>query len=621
MNVRLNFAMPLFSNQALQQSQGITGQMQVEVKSPESQETTKFQGDARNILKKTLHEYSPQELNTLHESAVDGRVKLYGETEEGKKEPFEVFVNKVTNRVNQGKASGESADELNGLLDRISQGAEAAHSETRSVLAALSKLDAGTESYIAQSQSFTRFALKELNAKIGEDEELAVNAKEQKDLTLKVKTRDGDEINISIKQSRGWDGLTFGDQVDVSYEVDGDLSASEHKALSELMNAVGQASDSLLAGNDLTDLMGVKGFNGDQLAGFSLALSGSGQDIEYSYSHDGDSQNLTGSWTQDGEVKADFQLHSKLGGSTTEHEMAQYLGLIEEAADSGYKGNDNEQQSDQTSSLFKDTFSDFMQLADKLGKSLDHANKEFDQARTLADALFTEMNNKQAARLGLPDEEKARLKEGFNRLADFSVNLVSGPGGKQSQGNIEKNLQTGYQIELAQRTQNVLENTEQGTQQAIKQTRKVVLDGLMRGGKNERDHQLTENYEITAAAVDFSMKAVKQSRDTEEHLKEKLYMGMGEYLFQQTDRKTKSENNLYILEEGSLETSHLSGEESFKKGIMAGAVFASLREGKTEYDQTATLLITKDEDFRNAQEIAMSIESQKRLLDELLDSV
>ena len=34
MNVRLNFAMPLFSNQALQQSQGVTGQMQVEVKSP-----------------------------------------------------------------------------------------------------------------------------------------------------------------------------------------------------------------------------------------------------------------------------------------------------------------------------------------------------------------------------------------------------------------------------------------------------------------------------------------------------------------------------------------------------------------------------------------------------------
>ena len=63
-----------------------------------------------------------------------------GKPKKAKKNRFEVFVNKVTNRVNQGKASGESADELNGLLDRISQGAEAAHSETRSVLAALSKL-------------------------------------------------------------------------------------------------------------------------------------------------------------------------------------------------------------------------------------------------------------------------------------------------------------------------------------------------------------------------------------------------------------------------------------------------------------------------------------------------
>lgn len=624
MNIHSQLASRLLSSSSPVQTQNLTVQQaqpssviepQKELAEPDwcavrREETKKMLGMA-------LKENSPQELNKLYESALDNRVKVYSEASGSKEIVSEAYVDKATRRVNYGKAQGESAEELNSLIERISQGAEQAHSETRNILAGLGRLDPSTENYIAESQTYTRFALDELNSKIGVDEKFATASDNKKDFSLQVTTREGDEIKVNIKQSNEWSDLTFSDQISVKYEVEGELSESEQQALGELMNAIGSASDSLLAGNDLTSIMGIKEFNGTQLADFSLSLKGSGQDVEYKYALDGDQQNLKGKWSQDGQVKTTFNLTSKLGGAANEHELAQYLDLLDEAADASHYLNEKER--DRSSGLFKNTLTDFMNLAVTLGESLAKADKEFDQTRTLADTLFTKMNHEQTARLGLQDEDKARFKEGFNRLVDFSADFVANGGGKKSKGKFDPS--TGYQMQLRQKTSKGIEATPNGVKEAVKQSRKVMLDGVMDDGRNERDHQLTEKYEIKAVIDDFSMQAVKQKRDTNEHLREKIYHGMGEYTFSEMDRKARSENSLYFLKEGSLELSQLAGGEKSKKGIMAGDKITWQHESSKPYDYNAKLLISKDKDFREAERAAISIESQKRLLDKVLDAL
>ncbi|WP_028865834.1 DUF5610 domain-containing protein [Psychromonas aquimarina] len=624
MNVHFDLSSPLLTDAVPLQKHNLSvGKTEVSmaaaapkvaVEAPQSAEDIRR---TKQILRSALHEYSPQKLNQVYESAVDNRVTIYSQNEQGEPEPHKAFIDKVTRRVNYGKAQGESAEQLNSLMDRISRGAEEAYSETRNILAGLSKLDPATESYISESQSYTRLGVTELSSKIGVDEQFDKTTDHKKEFSLQVTTREGDEISISIRQSRGVFDLTRGDEISVKYEVEGDLSASEHEALSDLMNAVGSASDSLLAGGDLNEIMGIKEFNGRQLADFSLNLKGSGQTIEYYYDQDGRDQNLQGSWTQDNQVMAKFSLNSKFGGTTNEYELAQYLDLIEEAADASYKFNENEKEKDRSSDLFKNTLTNFMNLAEDLGKSLDKADKKFDQARTLADTLFTKMNHEQSTRLGLKDEDKARFKEGFNRMVDFSANFMSNEGGMISQGG--QDLKTGYQIDLKQRTSVAVETTPDGIKDAVKQTRTVQFDGVMRGGISERDHRLNEKYEVSAVIQDFSMQAMKQNRDSKEYLREKIYHGLGEYRFQETERESESSNSLYFLKEGSLELSRLEGQEKFKKGFMAGDKITSQIEGGETYNYNAELLIKTEQDFRDAKVIEMSIESQKKLLDEVLD--
>jgi|GEM_PF-5522898 len=573
----------------------------------------------KNLLKNSLAAHSPQTLYQFSQSALDNRVQFYADHDNGGKEVHEAFVDTVTRRVNVGKAQGENADNLNQLIERISQGAEIAYSETRSVLDSLSKLDAGTESYIAQSQSYTRFALNELNSKIGADEELDFLSKDKKSLSLQVTTREGDEVNINIIQSKGSADLTFGNQISVKYEVEGDLSESEHQALSELMNAIGSASDSLLAGNDLTRLMGIEGLDGGQLADFSLSLKGAGQNVDYNYSQNGNKQTLEGSWAQNGVMMADFNLNSKFGGVAGEQELAQYLALLDEAADSTYKNNKNTDEQDQTSGLLKNTLNDFMNLAERMGKSLSKAEKEFEQARELANTLFTQISREKTDRLGLKDEEKARLKEGFNRLADFSANFVAAGGGISTAHYRE----SGYKVDFSQHTEEMIDNTSEGNKQALKQTRNVFLDSVMAGaaGNNERDHTLTEQYEIKAVMDNSSLNAIKQKRETTEHLQEKLYVGGGVSTFRQTDRESRSENSLYLLDEGYLELSKLAGGESTKKALMAGEHVISQHENNKSYQYNEALFSSKDKGYRDAKVIALSIESQKKLLNEILDKL
>lgn len=589
---------------------------QVQVITPTLDKNNNLQ-QVKKILANNLYQSSAQSLNSLYQSAQDSRIKVYIDNEE--KEVYESFVDRVTQHINIGKASGESSEQLNGLLQRISQGSEQAHTETRQILAALGKLDADTESYIAQSSTYTRFAINELESKISDNQQFDEINGNKKEFSLQVTTREGDQIDINIKQAANWQSSTYANKISVNYEVEGHLSESEKIALSELINAIGSASDSLLAGNDLTQLMGIDNFNGQQLNGFSLALNGSDQKVNYSYQHDDSKQTLTGEWTQEGEVKAQFKLQSQLGGNSDSEQLARYLDLLDQASESSYKHNDDKDQSDQTSTLFSNTFSEFMQLAESLGKSLTSVDQQFSHSRQIANHLFNETIKNQSNRLGLKDEQQASLKEGFNQLADFSASFVAQKGGISNQN--KDNLQTGYDVNLTQKTsvENRLINGEQTT--AIKQSQTASFDAVMQGDLNSRTSQYNEQYQIMAAFDKQQLKGFTQSRNISEQNKENIYHGLGESRFTEIDKNTESKNNLYLLKEGILENSNLQGFENIKKGFKAGDAILSEIQSHHNYQYQTSLFTPSEASFQNNQQTQLSIASQKQLLDEILDKL
>ncbi len=255
-----------------------------------------------NILINKLKELSPQEVNSLYETAIDGRVNVYSNVRDIDSEPYTIFIDRVTKRVNMGLSEGESIDEMNTLLDKVSQGAVRAHTETREILS-----DDIYEKYF----------------------------------TLQVKTREGDEIDIRINQ-----GYKL-DSVKVSYEVKGSLSDDEQAALNQLTEAIGSTSDDLLAGKEFTQLMGLNAFNGEELSSFNLRLQGNNQDIKYSYKHNGEDQQLSGSWKQFGQVKAKFSFNSDLGGLADYESLTQYIELIEQATRDSTKFNADKTETSQ----------------------------------------------------------------------------------------------------------------------------------------------------------------------------------------------------------------------------------------------------------------------------------
>jgi len=578
--------------------------------------------EAKQLLTNSLEKSSAQQLNKYHQGAQDRRLQLYIGNKDV--EPYEVFSDRVTQHINTGKSRGESSEELNSLLQRISQGAQQAHTETRSILSGLGKLDADTESYIAQSSTYTRFALNELESKISETEAHQEITDNNKAFSLLVTTREGDEININIQQTDGWHDKTYGNKVSVSYEVEGDLSESEKIALSDLMNAIGSSSDSLLAGNDFSKVMGVENFNGQQLSGFSLSLNGSGQDINYTYQLNDNSQTLTGNWAQNGVVTAQFNLKSQLGGNADDEQLAQYLDLLHDAAESSYKNNDDKDQSDQTSPLFSNAFTDFMQLAEDLGNSLDSVDQQFTQARKLANDLFDKTIENQETRLGLKDEQQATLKEGFNQLADFSANFVDHKGGFAKQGknaNIKK-LATGYDVQMSQKTVQKQKLIDKDLITGLKQSQSVKFDGVMNAIKNERSHQFSEGYEIMSAFDEKqNFKGYKQTRSVSEQSKEKIYVGAGISPFSKIDKNSVSKNDLYILKEGVSETSSREGFENIIKGAKAGDYALSENQYNKNLHYEQSQFTPSEASFQNNLQTQLSIASQKQLLDDLFNKL
>lgn len=94
------------------------------------------------------------------------------------------------------------------------------------------------------------------------------DSKPKETVTLRVRTKEGDVIDIKIQHSRG----TIGDSLEFSFDVTGKLSEAEQDALEKLANKLGQVADDFFR-TGTTALHGLKEFDQANLKDFRIEFS------------------------------------------------------------------------------------------------------------------------------------------------------------------------------------------------------------------------------------------------------------------------------------------------------------------------------------------------------------
>jgi hypothetical protein len=156
----------------------------------------------------------------------------------------------------------------------------------------------------------------------------------QESVTMRIKTKDGDLIDVKLQRNSGGSG----DSIEFSFVVTGKLSAEEQDALEKLSNKLGEVADDFFRlGN--TSLHGLKEFDNSVLEGFNIEFSKPKGDsyavMKYDYSVDtaAQTQHLVASDAEGFGVDITSDLQSLLGATTAagNNSLKLYLDLIRKA--------------------------------------------------------------------------------------------------------------------------------------------------------------------------------------------------------------------------------------------------------------------------------------------------
>jgi hypothetical protein len=540
------------------------------------------------------------------------------------KEPHRVFVDNLTRRVNDGLAKGESVEDLSQLLDEASQGALNAHGEVRNILDSLGKLDKNSSDYINSSESFVRFGLERESAKINGEEDIASffdNSKDftninknDKSLQFSIMTNEGDEINITLNfnSKRNAEDLTYGKSVSLSYTIDGDINAKEHQAFTELLGAVAETSDALLNGAEFTDLIGVEVFDASQLQGFDLKLSSSDDNgakpknnYDFSYSHDDDDQYV--SFTHNMVTNSGFNvavsnmsLSSKIGGTYDESKIESMLNIIGDADKVAHKNDRFQSQSPENNpsntSLLTNAVQTLFKTAERLGKSIGHANEHLDDSVALAKDMFNQLSETDPRYQGIDADEKDRIKEGFSTLADHHISYQQVTGKFNPSDSTSTNIgvgknnenTNGYQVDFKQNTKTKdIEGVDEQKGNNIKQTSSYSVEaekkaGVIAKGNNVKDYwKVDESYAVNLLSIDGGVVGLDQERERNERRDSFEYVGSGQYVRRESVDDTEASSKIRILDNFWAERNSYE-----KEGFEKFSLYNGRREEDKDEDQS-----------------------------------
>jgi hypothetical protein len=461
-----------------------------------------------------------------------------------------------------------------GRLNKSVKNIQSAYANTSDILSSLGQLGHDQKSFLASSEQRVERAIDSYMERTNRTEN---ENDDNYSFELSVKTKEGDIINITFNSSQGYDekaGKTV-DGFGLSYQVNGDLSASEHQALTEVLSGVGEMADEFFKLNKSSNnkyvpvgqadmsLDFLANFNHQQLSGFDVSFSTTeGQktssienSLDLSYQIDQDSQQQVLVFESEaGQNKIDFSLDMSIFGGKDVKQMQQYLATLDEnIEDSRHNskepnglsafGKKDDAKMLQGFALFKGAFANMSSAAQRYSKIESIAAQKFTDSRVMVADLVDNMITSDPRYQGLGDEKNNTMGAGISKLADFDANFsfLKDSGDRQPKSSVMLNQET---------TQK-----KSGKLTAVNQS-KMVNTHFNYQDYRPDNYDKTENYNIGTAVEALQLVGLdqqhKMSIDKETY---QLNPETNQYdLMMELTEQTKNESNIRLIEDIWFET-------------------------------------------------------------------
>ncbi|WP_426369084.1 hypothetical protein [Pseudocolwellia sp. HL-MZ7] len=504
----------------------------------------------------------------------------------------ELAIRKVLTSQQEGLLNNESSDKLMERLNYSVKNVHQAYANTSDILSDIGQLGHEQKSFLATSQQRVDHVVDGYKNGI-----INLNNSDNKNYVfeLSVKTKEGDVINITFNSSQGYDENVdqSANALNVSYQVEGELSEAEHKALTEIMSGVGAMADEFfkvsensfdpLGGANQADMsLGfLSGINHQQLSDFDLTLStNSGNnssprsiDLSYQFDQVAHQQNFDFE-SKNGSKVVDFSVSMSAYGGSDVTQMQQYLAAL----DSNLEDSRNNSTVDGKSSafgktddtnmregfaLFKEAFSSMSSAAERYSQIESSAANQFLNSRNmvadLVDNIITNDSRYQGLKTDANSEANTAEKNevssdvrntlgaGISKLADFDSTFSFAVVGEK--------INPKTTIDLSQ----VTEEHQSGKLHKVNQSKSV---------NTHFDYQLSrpdyydksENYQIGAVIQSEELVGLDQKHEV--NIDQKLYRegknpGQYELMMERTENQM-SESKIRLIDEIWLETNENS---------------------------------------------------------------
>lgn len=487
----------------------------------------------------------------------------------------------------EGLLKNESSSQLIERLNTTVKNIQGAYANTSDILSSLGQLGHEQKTFLASSQQRVE---RMLNPYM----ESANRSKYEEDdnyvFELSVKTKEGDVINITFNSSQGYDEKT-GEAVDgfsLSYEVNGDLSEAEHKALSQVLSGVGEMADEFFKVSENSfnshitsnqadmNVDFLAGFNSEQLAGFNVsfsttqneALDTGENNLDLSYSIDeASNQQAFVFKSESGQNEIDFALDMSTIGSKDTQQMQQYLASLDQSLEDsrvnstqdeknsafGRKGDETMQQG---FALFKGAFASMSSAAERYSNLESLADQQFNDGRAMVADLVDNMITNDPRYQGLGNKAPNTLGTGVSKLADFDANFSYA---------LDSDLyQPKSTIELSQAT----EQTQLGELSGVTQSKNLSSHFDYQGSRPDY-YDKEESYNVGTAVKNKELVGLDQSHEVDVDTKMYAFNPQtNQYELQMAmQEQTVSKSDIRLIDDIWLEVNENSHNMSKKERV------------------------------------------------------
>lgn len=552
--------------------------------------TDELQSIAPEITEELLSKFSQEKVEQLLHQELS---KLIPQSTQQASSTYKLSNEELTTKTiftnyQEGLTQNKNSDDLLAYLDKSVRDVNTAYTNTSDILLGLGQLGHEQKSFLAKSKKSIEETVQAYKDDVTSGFELS------------VETQEGDIVRISIDYSKN-DSIEKSETI-LNYEVEGDLSEAEHKALTEVLSGVGKMADDYFSltktskygddSLDKIDMTFLADFNSQQLSGFDVSFSKThdNKDDNKNTKYENDALSLSYNISKEqqglvfessnGAEKINFALDMSIFGNKDDQQMQQYLSTLDKNLEDNRqnsKGNskDNEsifgRQSDMNMrkgfALFKDAFSSMSTAAEQYSSIESIAKEQFTNGQDIVADLVDKIIIKDPRNKDINQEQTNALGTGISKLADFDAKFEFSKANKTSSTSA---------VELKQST----ELNKSGNSNEVNQskTANTHLDYQL----DRPDHyNKKEEYEINAAAQNGELVEVGQSNKVD--IDKKTYQKnplLSQYeLKTKFAEKTTSESNIRIIDNVLLKTLENSSETNKTERVK--------NEGKFEdYKQT-----------------------------------